>query len=173
MVKSNTKSYVQTPTLPDTTLSIVRYRMVGIYSSVYQFHSQTSFMSNGEETKSNGEEEKRIKRTQSLEASVTLGLGYGQKKTQHEAFFSAVWPVLEGAGWTLVSEFVRVLLGSHKYFWISYLKINLTLQEIYRQGSYVTSLGSCILANSTTRLIPDPLSATLFYQQFVALLHFR
>ena len=88
-------------------------------------------MSNGEETKLSGEEEKRIKRTQSLEASVTLGLGYGQKKTQHEAFFSAVWPVLEGAGWTLVSEFVRVLLGSHKYFWISYLKINLTSQEIY------------------------------------------
>ncbi len=128
-------------------------------------------MSNGEETKSSGEEEKRIKRTQSLEASVTLGLGYGQKKTQHEAFFSAVWPVLEGAGWTLVSEFVRVLLGSHKYFWISYLKINLTSQEIYRQGSYVTSLGSCILANSTTRLIPDPLSATLFYQLLVALFY--
>jgi hypothetical protein len=110
-------------------------------------NSFTDFMSDEEETKSSAEEERRIKRTQSLEASVTLGLGYGQKKTQHEAFFSAVWPVLEGAGWTLVSEFVRVWLGSHKYFWIFYLKINLTSQEIYRQGSYVTRLGSCILAN--------------------------
>ncbi len=120
-------------------------------------------MSDEEETKSSAEEEKRIKRTQSLEASVTLGLGYGQKKTQHEAFFSAVWPVLEGAGWTLVSEFVRVWLGSHKYFWILYLKIHLTSQEIYRQGSYVTRLGSCILANSTTRLIPDPLRCSINY----------
>jgi hypothetical protein len=34
VVKSNSKSYVQTPTLPDTTLSIVRYRMVGIYYRV-------------------------------------------------------------------------------------------------------------------------------------------
>ena len=72
-------------------------------------------MSNEEETKASGEKEKRIKRTQSLEASVTLGLGYGQKKTQNEAFFRAVWPVLEGAGWTLVSEFVRVWLGSQVF----------------------------------------------------------
>ena len=89
-------------------------------------------MSDEEEMKASGEDETRIKRKQSLEASVTLGLSYGQKKTQHEAFFRAVWPVLEDVGWTLVSEFVRVWLGSQRiWIWI-YLKINLTSQEIYR-----------------------------------------
>jgi len=63
-------------------------------------------MSDKVEPKVMGEEEKRLKRKQSLEASVTLGLGYGKKKRQHvEAFYSAVWPVLEGVGWTLVSCF--------------------------------------------------------------------
>ena len=52
-----------------------------------------------------GDEKARLKRRQSLEASVTVGLGYGKKKKQNiEAFYSAVWPVLEGVGWTLVSE---------------------------------------------------------------------
>ena len=60
--------------------------------------------SDNDEPKVLGEEDKRLKRKQSLEASVHLGLGYGKKKKQHlEAFYSAVWPVLEGAGWTLVS----------------------------------------------------------------------
>ena len=56
------------------------------------------------EPKVSGEEEKRLKRRQSLEASVTLGLGYGKKKKQYvEAFYNAVWPVLKEAGWKLVS----------------------------------------------------------------------
>eukprot|EP00571_Detonula_confervacea_P010382 CAMPEP_0172302104 /NCGR_PEP_ID=MMETSP1058-20130122/3859_1 /TAXON_ID=83371 /ORGANISM="Detonula confervacea, Strain CCMP 353" /LENGTH=552 /DNA_ID=CAMNT_0013012461 /DNA_START=38 /DNA_END=1696 /DNA_ORIENTATION=- len=59
-------------------------------------------MSDKAEPKAIGDEEKRLKRKQSLEASVTLGLGYGKKKKQHvEAFYSAVWPVLQGAGWSL------------------------------------------------------------------------
>lgn len=67
------------------------------------------FMTNEEETEVSEEEEKRIKRKLSLEASVTLGLGYGAKKKENvKAFFKAVWPVLQGAGWTLVSEFVRL-----------------------------------------------------------------
>jgi len=67
------------------------------------------FMTNEEETEVSEEEEKRIKRKLSLEASVTLGLGYGAKKKENvKAFFIAVWPVLQGAGWTLVSEFVRL-----------------------------------------------------------------
>ncbi len=165
MVKSNGESYVHTPTLPATTTTLISTEKENRVSPILGLPiSFTDFMSDEEETKASGEEEKHIKRTQSLEASATLGLGYGQKKTQHEAFFRAVWPVLEGAVWTLVSEFVRVWLGSHKYFWIwIYHKINLTLQEIYRQGSYVISLGSCILANLTTRLIPDPLRCSINY----------
>jgi hypothetical protein len=65
-------------------------------------------MAEEQETKVGGDEEKRIKRKQSLEASVTLGLGYGQKKKQHvKAFFGAVWPVLQTAGWTLVSFIIQ------------------------------------------------------------------
>lgn len=61
-------------------------------------------MSDNAEPRVLGEEEKRLKRKQSLEASVNLGLGYGKKKKQHiEAFYSAIWPVLEGGGWNLVS----------------------------------------------------------------------
>ena len=52
------------------------------------------------------EEEKRLKRKQSLESAVTLGMGGGKKKQRHvEAFHSAIWPVLTDAGWTLVRRF--------------------------------------------------------------------
>ena len=55
-------------------------------------------------------EEKQLKRKQSLEASVTLGLGYGKKKKQYvEAFYSAVWPMLEDVRWTTVSEIIDFL----------------------------------------------------------------
>ncbi|KAL7535320.1 hypothetical protein ACHAXR_010414, partial [Thalassiosira sp. AJA248-18] len=58
-------------------------------------------MTDKAEPKAMGGEE--IKKKQSLESSVTLGLGYGKKKKRHvEAFYSAVWPVLKDAGWTLV-----------------------------------------------------------------------
>ena len=61
-------------------------------------------MTDKAEPKVMGDEEKRLKREHSLEVSVTLGLGYGKKKKQHvEAFYSAVWPVLKDAGWSLVS----------------------------------------------------------------------
>jgi len=51
------------------------------------------------------EEEQHMKRKQSLEAaSLDTGLGHGQKKMHYiQAFYSAVWPLLQGAGWTLVS----------------------------------------------------------------------
>ena len=51
------------------------------------------------------EEEQHMKRKQSLEAtSVNTGFGCGQEKTKYiQAFYSAVWPLLQGAGWTLVS----------------------------------------------------------------------
>ncbi|KAL9189308.1 hypothetical protein ACHAXT_011798 [Thalassiosira profunda] len=55
-----------------------------------------------EATNEMGEEEKRLKRKQSLESAVTLGMGGGKKKQRHvEAFHSAIWPVLTDAGWTL------------------------------------------------------------------------
>jgi hypothetical protein len=119
-----------------------------------------------EETKLSGEEEKRIKR-KSLEASVTLGLGYGQKKKQHvKAFFSACWPVLQGAGWTLVSEFVRVGLG-HGLFGFRYaFKIDFTLQEIFK-GIESQVLVLAFLQKSTTRLIRcavlSPIRCSLLY----------
>ena len=54
-----------------------------------------------------GDKEKCLKRRKSLEASVTLGLGHGKKKQRLvEAFYSAVWPVLNDAGWALVSVFM-------------------------------------------------------------------
>jgi len=60
-------------------------------------------MNDKAELKLLGEEEKRLKRKASLEAGVTVGLGYGKKKKKHvEVFYSAMWPVLEGGGWTLV-----------------------------------------------------------------------
>ena len=66
---------------------------------------------NKAETKVMGDKEKLLKRKQSLEASVTLGLGYGKKKQRHvEAFYSAVWPVLNDAGWALVSAHFVVIL---------------------------------------------------------------
>ncbi|KAL7533674.1 hypothetical protein ACHAWF_004592 [Thalassiosira exigua] len=47
-----------------------------------------------------GAAEKRSGGKRSLETS---GLGYGKKKKQHiDAFYSAMWPVLEGAGWSQV-----------------------------------------------------------------------
>jgi len=54
-----------------------------------------------------GEEEKRLKRKHSLQASVTLGLGYGNKKQRHiEAFYSseslALFRPPTDAGWTLL-----------------------------------------------------------------------
>jgi hypothetical protein len=119
VVKYYIESYVQTPTLPATLLCLLTLQNLSQQKRKTELLglpiSFTDFMSDEEETKASGEKEKRIKRTQSLEASVTLGLGYGQKKTQNEAFFRAVWPVLEGAGWTLVSEFVRVWLGSQVF----------------------------------------------------------
>ena len=75
------------------------YQAIAILSS-----NNCNMASDNDEPKVLGEEDKRLKRKQSLEASCHLGLGYGKKKKQHlEAFYSAVWPVLEGAGWTLVS----------------------------------------------------------------------
>lgn len=45
-----------------------------------------------------------VKRKQSLEASLTTGHEYGQNKKRNiQAFYSAVWPVLQSAGWRLVS----------------------------------------------------------------------
>ncbi|KAL3786167.1 hypothetical protein ACHAW5_008784 [Stephanodiscus triporus] len=45
----------------------------------------------------------RINRKHSLDASVTHGLGDGKKNKDYvRAFFSAMWPVLQTAGWTLV-----------------------------------------------------------------------
>ena len=64
-------------------------------------------MTDKAEPKRTGDEEKRLKRKQSLETSVTLGLGSGKKKKLHiEAFYSAIWPVLKDAGWTLVSAHI-------------------------------------------------------------------
>lgn len=75
------------------------YQAISILSS-----NNCNMASDNDEPKVLGEEDKRLKRKQSLEASCHLGLGYGKKKKQHlEAFYSAVWPVLEGAGWSLVS----------------------------------------------------------------------
>ena len=52
-------------------------------------------MTDKAELKITGDEEKRLKRKQSLETSVTLGLGSGKKKKLHiKAFYIAVWPVL-------------------------------------------------------------------------------
>ena len=50
------------------------------------------------------DKERRLKRKQSLEASVTAGCGYGKKKQRIvEAFYSTVWPLLSTAGWEMVS----------------------------------------------------------------------
>ena len=71
------------------------------------------------EPKATGEEERNLKRKQSLEAAVTLGLGYGKKKKRHiEAFYSAVWPLLEEAGWTQVSV-AAVISGYNAWYSIS------------------------------------------------------
>ena len=68
--------------------------------------NRTKITDKATEPKVMGDKEKHLKRKQSLEASVTLGLGYGKKKQRHvEAFYSAVWPVLNDAGWALVSVF--------------------------------------------------------------------
>lgn len=49
-------------------------------------------------------DQKCVKREQSLEASVNSGLGSEHIMTDIiQAFYCAVWPVLKGAGWTLVS----------------------------------------------------------------------
>lgn len=49
-------------------------------------------------------EELRLKRKQSLEAQVTSGCGGGRKKARIvDAFYDTLWPILEEAGWKLVS----------------------------------------------------------------------
>ena len=81
--------------------------------------NRTKITDKATEPKVMGDKEKHLKRKQSLEASVTLGLGYGKKKQRHvEAFYSAVWPVLKDVGWSLVSAHVvhnygRVLMIEH------------------------------------------------------------
>lgn len=59
------------------------------------------------------EEEQRLKKKHSLEAAVTVGLGYGKKKKHAvEAFYTAIWPVLEGAGWKVVRLDMVVIIGA-------------------------------------------------------------
>ena len=61
-------------------------------------------MSSQDESPTAGEDERKLKRRQSLESQVNSGLGSKKKKQQNvEAFYSSVWPILESAGWTLVS----------------------------------------------------------------------
>lgn len=48
------------------------------------------------------DQERRLKRKQSLEAAVTAGCGYGRKKQRVLEAFYNVWPLLEVAGWTMV-----------------------------------------------------------------------
>ena len=49
-------------------------------------------------------EGRRLKRKQSLEAQVTTGCGGGRKKQRIvDAFYSTLWPLLEEAGWNMVS----------------------------------------------------------------------
>lgn len=52
------------------------------------------------------DEENRLKRRQSLEAQVTVaGCGGGRKKQRIvDAFYDTLWPILEEAGWKLVSS---------------------------------------------------------------------
>jgi hypothetical protein len=46
-----------------------------------------------------------LKRKQSLEAQVTSGCGGGRKKQRIvEAFYGTMWPILEDAGWIMVSD---------------------------------------------------------------------
>ena len=79
-----------------------------------------------EPTELGAEEEKRMKRRKSLEAQVNLGLGMGKRKQSIiEAFNSSVWPVLEGAGWSIVSCFN---VSKHLYcfvggIWLVYTKL--------------------------------------------------
>jgi len=70
-----------------------------------------------EPTELGAEEERRMKRRKSLEAQVNLGLGMGKRKQSIiEAFNSSVWPVLEGAGWSIVSCFT-ISIHLNTSFW--------------------------------------------------------
>ena len=67
-------------------------------------------MSSPDESPTAGEDERKLERRPSLESQVNSGLGSKTKKQQNvEAFYSSVWPILESAGWTLVS--VMLLRG--------------------------------------------------------------
>eukprot|EP00804_Cyclotella_cryptica_P002283 CCRYP_004015-RA/>CCRYP_004015-RA protein AED:0.32 eAED:0.32 QI:0/0.5/0.66/1/1/1/3/1189/611 len=63
----------------------------------------------GEPTSNEGEQdqsndERRLKRKQSLEAQVTTGCGGGRKKQRIvDAFYETLWPMLEDLGWKIVS----------------------------------------------------------------------
>ena len=59
---------------------------------------------NEEEDQAEQNEELRLKRKQSLESQVTSGCGGGRKKARIvDAFYDTLWPILEEAGWKLVS----------------------------------------------------------------------
>ena len=49
-------------------------------------------------------EQRKLKRKQSLESQVTSGCGGGKKKARIvDAFYGTLWPILEQAGWKMVS----------------------------------------------------------------------
>lgn len=59
------------------------------------------------ETEVNDLDENRVlKRKQSLESQLTSGCGGGKKKARIvDAFYDTLWPILEEAGWKMVSNF--------------------------------------------------------------------
>lgn len=67
-------------------------------------------------------EERRLKRKQSLESQVTSGCGGGSKKRRIvDAFYDTLWPILEKAGWKLVSSLINKMTGisERQYgFWL-------------------------------------------------------
>lgn len=59
---------------------------------------------NDEKHQAKQNEELGLKRKQSLESQVTSGCGGGRKKARIvDAFYDTLWPILEEAGWKLVS----------------------------------------------------------------------
>jgi hypothetical protein len=96
---------VQTAMTPFTGTSAVSHESENMTSGVIHaanIGENEPRTNEGEQVQSN--EERRLKRKQSLEAQVTTGCGGGRKKQRIvDAFYETLWPMLEDLGWKIVS----------------------------------------------------------------------
>lgn len=96
---------VQTSIIPFTGTSATSHESENMTSDIIHaadIGENEPTLNEGERVQSN--EERRLKRKQSLEAQVTTGCGGGRKKQRIlDAFYETLWPMLEDLGWKIVS----------------------------------------------------------------------